>query len=147
MCLGTYDRADDVVRVIAPEDLSGATAAEPPYSLFPPDVLLEALIAHELAHAILEQSGEGRELALVDHEYVAGVMEIETLDPQWREVYIAAAPVALPPKVGLISAMIYGFAPRKFAVNAWQFFQSEPDGCDGIRRIAEGSHTFASLPR
>jgi hypothetical protein len=146
-CLGSFDCDAGLIRVVDPAHLAEAVGPEPPYALFPAEVLFGALIAHELAHALLEQSSLGIELAFVDHEYVAAVMELETMAPAWREVYIAAAPVGLPPRVGLISALIYGFEPRKFAVNAWQFFRAEPDGCDRIRRIAAGTFTFADLPR
>jgi len=146
-CLGSFDCDAGVIRVVGPGHLAEAVGSDGPYSLLPAEVLFKALIAHELAHALLEQSSEGVELAFVDHEYVAAVMELETMAPEWREVHIAAAPVGLPPKVGLISAMIYGFEPRKFAVNAWQFFRAEPDGCARIRQIAAGSFSFADQPR
>jgi hypothetical protein len=146
-CLGASDCEARVIRVVAPDHLAGTVALEPPYSLFPAEVLFRALIAHELAHALLSQAGQGVDLAFVDHEYVAAVMELETMALEWREVYFAAAPVGLPPKPGLISPMIYGFAPRKFAVNAWQFFRAEPDGCARVREIAAGTFSFADLPR
>jgi hypothetical protein len=146
-CLGASDCEARVIRVVAPDHLAGTVALEPPYSLFPAEVLFRALIAHELAHALLSQAGEGVDLAFVDHEYVAAVMELETMAPEWREVYFAAAPVGLPPKPGLISPMIYGFAPRKFTVNAWHFFRAEPDGCARVREIAAGTFSFADLPR
>jgi hypothetical protein len=146
-CLGAWDCEAGVIRVAAPDHLAGTVALEPPYSLFPTEVLFRALIAHELAHALLSQAGEGVDLAFVDQEYVAAVMEFETMAPEWREVYIAAAPVGSPPKLGLISPMIYGFAPRQFAVNAWLFFRAEPDGCARIREIAAGAFSFGNLPR
>jgi hypothetical protein len=146
MCLGAWDCEAGVIRVVAPVHLAGTVALEPPYSLFPTEVLFRALIAHELAHALLSQSGEGVDLAFADHEYVAAVMELETMAPEWREVYVAAAPVGLPPRIGLISPLIYGFEPRKFAVNAWQFFRAEPDGCARIREIAAGAFSFGDLP-
>jgi len=146
-CLGSYDCAADVIRVVEPSKIPRSVEMEPPYSLLPVDVVFKALIAHELAHALLEQSSEGTDIEFVDHEFVAAVMELETMAPEWREVYLAAAQVSLPPKVGLISAVIYGFDPRKFAVNAWQFFRTEPDGCERIHKIAAGSFTFANWPR
>jgi hypothetical protein len=147
LCLGAYDCAADVIRITDPAHVPASVGEEGAYARLPAEVVFKALLAHELAHALLEQSSPGVDLAFVDHEYVAAVMELETMAPAWREVYIAAAPVGLPPRVGLISALIYGFEPRKFAVNAWQFFRAEPDGCDRIRRIAAGTFTFADLPR
>jgi hypothetical protein len=146
-CLGAYDCASEVIRVIEPAAIPAEVEGLVPYDLLPVEVVFQAVIAHELAHALLDQAAGGREIAFVDQEYVAAVMELETMAPEWREVYIAAAPVSLPPKTGLISAMIYGFEPRKFAVNAWQFFRAEPDGCERIRDIAAGTFTFGDQPR
>ena len=145
-CLGSYDCDAGLVRVVAPGQLVEAVGGVPPYALLPEDVLFRALLTHELAHALLEQSSPGVALSLADHEYVAAVMELETMAPDWRAVYIAAAPVGLPPRVGLISGVIYGFEPRKFAVNAWRFFRAEPDGCARIRDIAAGRFSFADPP-
>ena len=146
-CLAAYDCSADVIQVTDPSFIPAAVGDRAPYALLPADVVFQALLAHELAHALLAQSSRGADLALVDTEYVAAVMELESIAPEWRDVYIAAAPVSLPPKIGLISAIIYGFEPRKFAVNAWQFFRAEPDGCARIRAIAAGSYSFADQPR
>ena len=146
-CLADYDCASEVIRVTEPGAIPEAVEGLVPYGLFPAEVVFRALIAHELAHAMLDQSAGDREIAFVDHEYVAAVMELDTMAPEWREVYITAAPVNLPPKIGLISAIIYAFEPRKFAVNAWQFFRAEPDGCARVRDIAAGTFTFGDLPR
>ena len=146
-CLAAYDCATEVIRVTDPAHVPASVGEEDAYARLPAEVVFKALLAHELAHALLEQSSPGADLAFVDHEYVAAVMELETMAPEWRAVYVAAAPVGLPPKAGLVSAMIYGFDPRKFAVNAWQFFRAEPDGCDRVRQIAAGSFSFGDLPR
>jgi hypothetical protein len=146
-CLATYDCSNDILRVIDPALISGSLEAEDPYAVLPTEILFQAVISHEMAHALLEQSSTGVDLAFVDHEYVAAAMELDILEPQWRQALIDAAPVSLPPKEGLISALIYGFEPRKFATNAWQYFDSEPDGCERIRRIATGDFTFSDQLR
>ena len=71
-------------------------------------------------------------------------MELEILDPIWREALIRAAPVSLPPKESLIAALIYNFDPRKFATNAWQYFNAEPDGCIRIQNISTGGFSFSN---
>lgn len=146
-CLASFDCTGDVISVTAPGAIAGKLSGENAYRALPGEVVFEALIAHEMAHALLEQSSVGTDIAFVDHEYVAAAMELEAIGPVWREELIAVAPVSLPPKTGLISALIYGFDPRKFATNAWQFFDADPEGCDRILRISTGDFTFATLPR
>ncbi|MBS9719020.1 hypothetical protein J4E70_18970 [Pseudohalocynthiibacter aestuariivivens] len=146
-CLATYDCTDEIIRVKQPESIADALVEGSPYSVLPTTVIFQALVSHEMAHALLEQSSRGTDLAFVDHEYVAAVMELDIIDPEWRQALIDAAPVRLPPKPGLISALIYGFEPRKFATNAWQYFNAEVDGCERIRQIADGNFSFTDQPR
>lgn len=149
-CLAYYDCTDGAVRVTDPAALEARLPDDHPYRVLPTEVVLQALISHELAHALLDQTrrgADGREPAFVDQEYVAAAMELDLLDERWRTALIDAAPVSLPPREGLISALIYAFEPRKFATNAWQFFAAEPDGCARVRRIAEGTFSFADQPR
>lgn len=143
-CLSYFDCDYDLIRLTDPAKYSERLDPETAYGLVPPDVTLQALLTHELAHALLSQTAEPRAIDMVDQEYVAAAMELELLDPEWREVFVKAAPVSLPPKVGLIDAFIYGMAPRKFAVNAWQHFSLPENGCDLIGRIARGETTFAT---
>lgn len=145
-CLATYNCSDDVIRVTDPVSLSDRLEEEDSYRVLPVTVLFQALISHEMAHALLEQSSPGTDLAFVDHEYVAAAMELDILDQEWREALIDAAPVSLPPKAELISALIYAIDPRKFATNAWRFFNADPDGCERIRRIAAGDFSFSRQP-
>ena len=146
-CLATYDCLDEIIRVTHPESIAGALVEGSPYSVLPTRIVFQALISHEMAHAFLDQSSRGTDLAFVDHEYVAAAMELDIIDPKWRQALIDAAPVRLPPKIDLISELIYGFEPRKFATNAWQYFNAEVDGCERIRQIADGDFSFSSQPR
>jgi hypothetical protein len=146
-CLATYDCAADIFQIADPVSIAATLKDDNPYSSLPEEVVFQALISHEMAHALLEQSSVGTDLAFVDHEYVAAAMELDILEPEWRKRLISAAPVSLPPKVGLISALIYGFEPRKFATNSWQYFDAEADGCERIRRIADGEFSFSDQPR
>jgi hypothetical protein len=146
-CLATYNCSNDTIRVTDPASISDALGVDNPYRILPTEVVFQALITHEMAHALLEQSSANIDIAFVDHEYVAAAMELDIIAPEWRNALIAAAPVSLPPKLGLISSLIYGFEPRKFATNAWQFFNAEPDGCKRIREIASGEFTFTTVSR
>ncbi len=145
-CLATFDCDYGRIRVTHPSRYSDQSDGIGAYALLPPDVLLEVLIRHELTHALVFQNAAGREVPLVDQEYIAAAMELEHLDPVWRSVLLEAAPVDLPAKPALISAWIYGMAPRKFATNAWQHFSEPGNGCAFVRRIVRGEVSFARRP-
>lgn len=142
-CLSYYECDFDTIRVTAPDVLAAALSSGDAYSVLPPEVLLTSLLTHELAHALVAQSAGDRQIDIIDQEYIAAALELENMDPRWRDTLIRAAPVSLPPKTGLIDILIYGMAPRKFATNAWQHFRAEDDGCARVRDIVAGRFSFA----
>lgn len=141
-CLAYYDCDLDVIKVSNPAEFDQYLATDEPYSVLPTAVLLRSLLTHELAHALTVQTAGEAQIDIVDQEYIAAALEMEFLDPEWREMLLDAAPVSLPPKEGLIDKWIYGLEPRKFATNAWQHFDAQKDGCNLISLIATGRLSF-----
>lgn len=146
-CLAWFDCDHDSIRLTNPTRYPEVIEQDSPYATLPPDVLLENALTHELVHALITQSANGREVSLIDHEYIAAALELELMEPQWRDVLISAAPVSLPPKTGLIDIWIYGLEPRKFATNAWQHFSLPQNGCGLVERIVQGDETLSRSSR
>lgn len=141
-CLASLDCAQGVIRVADPKSYAGLLEEGDPYALLPADVLLQALLTHELAHALVEQTADGRKVAIVDQEYIAAAMELEFLDEPWRTTLVEASPPPDPPALGLIDFWIYGLEPRQFATNAWRHFSLPENGCPLVGRIVSGDYTF-----
>ncbi len=141
-CLAYFDCEYDLVRITDPAAYESLMEEDSSYAALPAVVTLRALLTHEITHALVAHTAGDRSVPLVDQEYVAAAMELELMGEDWREVLIAANPVTLPPKEGLIDIWIYGFAPRKFAVNAWQHFSLPQNGCALVRRIVDGQKSF-----
>ncbi len=141
-CLSYFDCASDTIRVTDPGAFAETLTADDPYARLPPPILLRALLTHELAHALVQQGAGGYQVDIAAQEYVAAALELEFLPPAWRQVLLAASPVSLPAKPGLIDIWIYGLAPRKFATNAWQHFRQDGNGCGLILRIVDGEVSF-----
>ena len=95
-CLSYYECDFDTIRVTAPDALADALSTGDAYSVLPPEVLLTSLLTHELAHALVAQSAGDRRINIVDQEYIAAALELENMDPGWRDALIRAAPVSLP---------------------------------------------------
>lgn len=146
-CLAHFDCRSDRIRIVDPASYPDLLIKDTVYSRLPEDVLLRALLTHEMAHALTFQASGDREMDIVDLEYIAAAMELELMEPKWRDVLIEAAPVSLPPKEGLIDVWIYGMAPRKFAVNAWRHFSLPTNGCGLIRLMVEGEASFSKAAR
>jgi hypothetical protein len=143
-CLAWFDCDRDTIRLADPARYGDLLDAANPYAALPADVLLEAALTHEMAHALAGQGAGDSPLALVDQEYIAAALELERMATEWRAVLIAAAPAPLPPAPGLIDIWIYGLEPRRFATNAWQHFSLPENGCALIRRVVAGETTLAT---
>lgn len=146
-CLAYFDCEDDLVRISDPSTWDLLLKQDEAYGSLPADVTLRALLTHELAHALVAQIAGERDVPMVDQEYVAAAMELELMEETWRGVLLDRAAVELPPKEGLIDLWIYGFVPRKFAVNAWQHFRLPENGCSLVQKIAVGDISFAKSAR
>jgi len=141
-CLGHFDGASDRIRLVDPAAYPDVMIAGTVYDLFPQEVVVRLLLAHEMAHALAYQASGGR-VGILDQEYIAAAMELELMAPDWRDLLIEAAPVSGPPQGGMIDIGIYAMAPRKFAVDAWRLFRLPGNGCELIRRIIDGEASFS----
>lgn len=144
-CFATFDCHHDLIQVLDPSLYADLIAPAEPYARLPADVVLRALLSHELAHALAAQSAV-RVLSPVDQEYIAAAMELDTMEPRWRRVYLDAVGPDAQPSAGLVDIWIYALAPRAFAANAWHHYALPGNGCDLIRRIVAGETSFARRP-
>jgi hypothetical protein len=142
-CLAYFDCDYDLIRLSDPSTYGTFLEPEDPYSQLPGDVQVRALLTHELSHALATHSAGERRLDIVDQEYIAAAMELDLMEPEFRSIILEATPIARAPSEGLIDIWIYGFAPRKFAVNAWRHFRAQENGCELIRQIVAGEKSFA----
>lgn len=147
ICLAYFDCDYDLIRLTHPSKFASFLDPDDPYAQLPAEVLFRALLTHELAHALATQSAGERRIDMVDQEYIAAAMELDLMDPVSRDIIVSVAAVDLPPSIDLIDIWIYGFAPRKFAVNAWRHFRSQKDGCALIQQIVAGERSFARARR
>ncbi|AHM03800.1 hypothetical protein roselon_01415 [Roseibacterium elongatum DSM 19469] len=140
-CLAAYDCAFDRIRLVVRDDYGDLVAADDPYMSFPPEVLIHTLLSHELTHALIEQNSADREVPLIDHEYIANALELELMDPAWRQTILDHAMLDRPSD-SRIDIWIYRMSPRRFAANAWLHFRQADNGCALIGRLLSGEVSF-----
>jgi hypothetical protein len=145
-CLAAYDCAYSRIRLVLREDYTDLVDPDDPYAAMPRDVLHGTLLTHEITHALVEQNTPGREVPLIDHEYIAAAMELDHLPPEWRGAILDYAGLDAP-ATGRINIWIYRIAPRRFAANAWLHFAAPGHGCDLIGELLAGTVTFEDEPR
>lgn len=141
-CMATYDVRNQCLQVTEPDRLPELLGDRDTRSLLPTDVLFAAIITHEIAHALVHQSTAERVVSAADQEFIANALEMESIDPEWRELLLAADPVNPSGDAGLVSSGIYVLAPRVFANNAWRLFRREGNGCTLVQKIVLGTYTF-----
>lgn len=144
-CLAAFDCDYDRVRLVIRDEYSGLIEADDPYAALPSAVLVETLLTHELTHALIWQTTDGGPVPLVDHEYIAAAMELEQMDPRWREAVLADAGLN-GPALGRINIWIYRLEPRRFTANAWLHFHQPEAGCALIGELLAGTRSFDTLP-
>lgn len=145
-CLAAFDCDYDRVRIVIREDYAGLVEPEDPYAQLPLEVLVRALLTHELGHALIFQTAEGREVALTDHEYIAAAMELEQMPAEWRAMILDAAGFTAPAE-GRINIWIYRMSPRRFAANAWLHFSQPGNGCALVSDLVAGRRSLEADPR
>lgn len=141
-CLALFDQRTGCLQVSEIDRMPSLLAAGDARRALPPEALFAATITHEMAHALLQQSAGEVEIAATEQEFVANAFEMESLDPVWRDMLLAAQPVPPQGSMSLVHISIYALDPRAFANNAWSLFHRDEIGCSLIRKIAEGKFRF-----
>lgn len=141
-CLATFDQQTECLAVTDLDRMSSLLPIGDPRSALPPDVLFAAAITHEMAHALLQQSAPERQIAATEQEFVANALEMESLEPQWRNLLLDAYPIDPPGSLSLVHLTIYALEPRGFANNAWLVFDQDVMGCTLVQKIAAGEFRF-----
>ena len=144
-CVAMYDSSAHSVHLLSAHCLEGNPGRLGPFPDLPVEVLFDSLIVHELAHAYVEASLEGRSLPRVGHEYLAYALQLDAMDPADRARVLAEAGVGAPPDTGIFSEALIGFAPLSFAAMAWLHFRAEGGDAQAVARVLSGETPFYSL--
>lgn len=101
--------------------------------------LWRAVVAHEVAHALLGCHLQGRALAGAAHEYLAYVTMFATLDEATRRAALAALPGEGFEHYAEINDFRYAFDPMMFGVESYRHWLRQPDRMGFLRSVIRGS--------
>lgn len=137
-CLGYYDSRTRCLEVAEPTSYADLINEKDARWKLEPETVFRGIVAHEFAHSVVARESGEHAIQPADHEFIAAVFEMEAYGATAREQLLESDPVKPQGSRDLINIGIYAMAPRVFANNAWQLFQSQPDGCGLIRAILRG---------
>jgi hypothetical protein len=101
--------------------------------------LYRAVVAHEVAHALVGCHLQGRPLPNAAHEYVAYVVLFATLDEATRSAALAAMPGPGFEHDAEINDFQYAFDPMSFGVQSYRHWLRQPDGVGFLRDVVRGA--------
>ncbi len=104
--------------------------------------LYASLIAHETAHRLIAQRMSPVPLGLLEHEYIAGVVQLASLSPTTRHVLSQRMNLRSTLTTDDFSSTYYYLNPLAFAVQAHRHYHALVDGCGFLRDIVDGRFAF-----
>jgi hypothetical protein len=123
--LGAYDRERRVARITSVSAAWLRASDRLMFGLPVETELYTSLIAHELAHAVLLDNMRLAVPGRVGPEYMAYVVQIETMAPPTRDRVLARYPDADFVSVTQITEAFHLMAPHAFGVSAWRHFRRD----------------------
>lgn len=141
-CMGSYDCRDDSISVAPPETLATRVSDDSIWRRIAPGALFDSLIAHELAHAFLDQAECRGIPCYADHEYIAYAMQIQSLSTKNRAAILQGHKVTDPTDTGRLNDFIAQAAPNHFAQAVWLHFSRPENGCAFVGRLIRGDATL-----
>jgi len=121
--------------------------ARTPFAGLPLPDLYRSLIVHEVVHGVLHQSPAGRSMGQVANEYLAHALQIASLPPDARRLFLNSLPAAAQSDDLLFTDVMLSLNPYLFAARAYQHFEALGDECRQTRTLLQGAATFIASSR
>jgi predicted metallopeptidase len=138
-----FDGIRKLVTILEPGKLSVEISSNSAFSRLNTDAYFKSLIVHELAHvALFEIFGHG--VDPIAHEYVAYPLQLDTLRPADREVFLDGMELESDLAIEHLNEWILMFSPDVFAAYANQHFQSNGPGAEAVKAAMTGQVVFRS---
>lgn len=137
--IGLYDTRATEVALLSPDQAARATVVDKPFGMEMDRALYASFVAHELAHAILDQHADQHPVSLLAHEYIAYVAQFSTMDDKLRDGILARYPLQGFSDLSEVSAIYYALDPCAFGVKAYLHFRDSADRSGLLRKLLSGA--------
>ncbi len=115
---------------------------ETPYAALPARAFYRSLIVHEVVHAVMDQNLKRPASTHAAYEYPAYALQIESLDPEDRDLFLASFDQAAQVSDALFNDVVLFFDPYLFAARAYRHFKASADGCARLNGLLQGDVPF-----
>ncbi|WP_210394540.1 DUF6639 family protein [Motiliproteus sediminis] len=116
---GSYDRTDDIARIMSLSAIRRSLARPTIYEQPLDEAHYLGIIAHEIAHAVVQQNTRLEEISNAAQEYLAHATQMAVLPTIKRQQVIDAAGVGAWEVNDVISEVYMAFAPERFATKCY----------------------------
>ncbi len=141
--LGSYDAVAGRIRVLAYERCA---TDGPDKLLFDQPLgrdLYRSLVAHEVAHAVVQANYSGDGPQVVPQEYIAYTTQFAVMSPELRATILDSSRISAFAGEHQMSATLFFLDPPSFGIAAYRHFRNQPDGRPVVWRLLRGE---ARLP-
>ena len=137
-CVGLYHCNAGLIEVLSIPELEKRRQTDGAFGFLPTDAFFQSLVVHELSHAATTDLPCPFESCVLANEYIAYVMQVMSLDPEFRLLFEANSGMEAEVSLEEINPAILFMAPSVFAQKAWAHFSQREDPCDYIDQLMNG---------
>ena len=141
-CNGVYHCGQDLIEVLAPDVIAAERSGAGKVANIDPETYFQSVIVHEIGHAALDQylTAVGGQLA--ENEYVAYAFQLQVLSPADRKRFLEDYSVEQSVQLSDLNPMVANMAPIAFAARVWAHYNTAGNGCEFVKRLADGAVTL-----
>ncbi len=121
--LGHYDSASDRIRMSSYDAHARLQAEAPTFPIAFGSAFHRSVIAHEAAHAIIDEHFADDLPPVTAHEYVAYVVQFATMPRALRDAILGHYPHEGFAAASEMHPMLYAMGPDVFAIKSWRHHQ------------------------
>ena len=133
-CAAYFDCTTDEITILAPNSLAASDDILIAFRNLPMDEYFQSVIVHELTHAFVHQSQDGR-FSRVAHEYLAYATQIASLTEKSRTSVLESSGVEETATLDSLDEIALFFGPSHFALLAFKHFAHPENGCAFVDRM------------
>ncbi|MDJ0739328.1 MAG: hypothetical protein QNJ91_06405 [Gammaproteobacteria bacterium] len=144
--IGRYDRRSDRIELLTFDAAAELSVTDALFGEAMDAALYRSVVAHEVAHAIVEQNRSPAQRSRVPHEYVAYVVQLSVLPATTRARILARDDAPAYASVDEMSWIYYLLDPGSFGVKAYRHFVGLADPRRFLDELLSGAIRAESDP-